>query len=111
MTLVFRLHYYSISDCGNHPDHKATSSSSKPLGTVKLSKGETYLSCRSHCQTSYPAFRYYHENNKECTCFTSEDEVIHITKSEDTNFGYADSCGKYNVTCLVNFSMILFRYE
>ena len=102
MKWLWFFHYINdfLLDCGNHPGHKATSSSSKRLGTVKLATGETHLSCRRHCQTSYPAFRYYHQfmaNNKECVCFTDEEEVIQIEKSHDTNFGYADSCGKANI--------------
>ena len=109
----WRQHQYFLLDCGNHPGQKATSLSSKRLGTVNLATGETHLSCRRHCQTSYPAFRYYHQlmaNSKECICFTDDEEVIQIEKSEDTNFGYADSCGKCYATCLVHFLIILFGY-
>ena len=93
------LHLLSIyKGCGDFPENiEEQGPEHIELGTVSLSHGQTYTSCRTLCKETYPYFEFYHKfvNYQSCSCMKLKaGNKIKIKKHGAYTFGYATACGK-----------------
>ena len=75
----------------------ATSEEQISLGSVQLSDGQTYTSCRNLCKKNYPEFEFYHKFNlyQSCDCIKlNTGDQIKLKTHGAYTFGYASACGK-----------------
>ena len=98
--------------CGDYPEHieKHSWKEQMKLGTVTLSNGQTYTSCRELCKASYPDFEFYHKfvNYQSCSCIKMKTGYeIQIKKHGAYTFGYATACGNI----LSSFSLNICKWK
>ena len=83
--------------CGDYPEHiEKNGTEQMELGTVSLSNGQTYTSCRKLCKASYPDFEFYHKfvSIQSCRCIKMKTGYeIQIQENGAYTFGYATACG------------------
>ena len=66
------------------------------LGSVQLSDGQTYTSCRNLCKINYPEFEFYHKffSYQACDCIKMHQGYqIKVKAHVAYVFGYATACG------------------
>ena len=66
------------------------------LGSVQLSDGQTYTSCRDLCKINYPEFEFYHKffGYQACDCIMMHQGYQIKVKAHGAYvFGYATACG------------------
>jgi len=81
--------------CGDHPNTMVETDKKKSLGTVQLSNGQDYTSCRLLCQKKDPTFEFYQKVDiyQNCECFKME-AGYNIKSSDHGSYTLG-----YNATC------------